>query len=297
MQHLADENGVVHLPCLRPDPSIFALSSLRENSKPVKAIILDTETTGLEASDSIIELAMLPILFDSETGDLYAIGEFFCQMQDPGRPIPEVASRANGIYDADVAGKAIDWLLVREYINEADVIIAHNAKFDRGMVDRTLNNLKASTDPKVWACSVAQLDWSGLAPNAKQEVLCAFVTGFWYHAHRADADVYALLALLINSGRLIELYQAALKPSWEIWAEFPYDPLKTTIIKSRTNEGKKYAFDGTRKCWWIDLPTRDAVDAEILWLSANIYRRECSNVVKIKEIAPEQRFGLQQGLK
>ncbi|MFZ2187013.1 MAG: 3'-5' exonuclease [Candidatus Moraniibacteriota bacterium] len=60
-------------------------------------VIFDLETTGLAAGeDKIIEIAYEKIM---PSGEIVA----YCQRINPGKPIPEVASRINGIYDKDVA--------------------------------------------------------------------------------------------------------------------------------------------------------------------------------------------------
>lgn len=60
-------------------------------------IIFDLETTGLTpGEDKIIEIAYEKIL---PSGEIVA----YCQRINPGKPIPEDASRINGIYDKDVA--------------------------------------------------------------------------------------------------------------------------------------------------------------------------------------------------
>jgi DNA polymerase-3 subunit epsilon len=60
-------------------------------------IIFDLETTGLAAGeDKIIEIAFEKIL---PGGEIVS----YCQRINPGKPIPEVASSINGIYDKDVA--------------------------------------------------------------------------------------------------------------------------------------------------------------------------------------------------
>lgn len=61
-------------------------------------IIFDLETTGLAVGeDKIIEIAYEKIL---PSGEVIA----YCQRINPGKPIPEVASSINGIFDKDVAG-------------------------------------------------------------------------------------------------------------------------------------------------------------------------------------------------
>lgn len=60
-------------------------------------IVFDLETTGLmPGEDRIIEIAYEKILPD---GEIVA----YCQRINPGKPIPEGASRINGIFDRDVA--------------------------------------------------------------------------------------------------------------------------------------------------------------------------------------------------
>lgn len=60
-------------------------------------IIFDLETTGLATGeDKIIEIAYEKIM---PNGEIIA----YCQRINPGKPIPEVASKINGIYDKDVA--------------------------------------------------------------------------------------------------------------------------------------------------------------------------------------------------
>lgn len=59
-------------------------------------IIFDLETTGLATGeDKIIEIAYEKIM---PSGEIMA----YCERINPGKPIPEVASSINGIYDKDV---------------------------------------------------------------------------------------------------------------------------------------------------------------------------------------------------
>lgn len=59
-------------------------------------IIFDLETTGLAAGeDKIVELAYEKIM---PSGEVIA----YCQRINPGMPMPEDASRINGIYDKDL---------------------------------------------------------------------------------------------------------------------------------------------------------------------------------------------------
>ncbi len=94
-------------------------------------LVLDVETTGLDPrADEIIELAMLPFLY-TETGRITAVLPPFSRLRQPTRPIPETITRLTGITDAMVAGHSIDPDDVAAFVAPADLVIAHNAKFDR----------------------------------------------------------------------------------------------------------------------------------------------------------------------
>ena len=54
-----------------------------------RVLILDTETTGLDwRAENIIELAMLSVAVDMQTGQPVGVVEVYEDFEDPGRPIP-----------------------------------------------------------------------------------------------------------------------------------------------------------------------------------------------------------------
>jgi DNA polymerase-3 subunit epsilon len=98
-----------------------------------RAILFDTETTGLEPhlGHRVIEVAALELVNDLPTG------RRFHALVDPERDIPEDATRIHGFTLADLAGKPsfaeiVDDLL--EFFGEAK-LIAHNAPFDFAFLD------------------------------------------------------------------------------------------------------------------------------------------------------------------
>jgi DNA polymerase III epsilon subunit-like protein len=62
-----------------------------------RVVVLDTETTGLSASDRIVEIAAIEV--EPRTGRL---GPAVHRRVNPGKPIPRAATRIHGIRDADV---------------------------------------------------------------------------------------------------------------------------------------------------------------------------------------------------
>lgn len=98
-----------------------------------RAILFDTETTGLEPhlGHRVIEVAALELMNDLPTG------KHFHALVDPERDIPDDATRIYGFTLADLAGKPrfaeiVDDLL--GFFGEAR-LIAHNAPFDFAFLD------------------------------------------------------------------------------------------------------------------------------------------------------------------
>lgn len=121
-------------------------------------VAIDVETTGLDRETArIIELAIQRFRFD-EHGRIIQVGMPRVWREDPGVPIDPKITSLTGLTDADVAEQQIDELTAVDILSSADLIVAHNAAFDRPFVDRRLPAIAG----KPWACSMAELDWLGL---------------------------------------------------------------------------------------------------------------------------------------
>jgi DNA polymerase-3 subunit epsilon len=103
-----------------------------------REIVLDTETTGLDAAGGhrVIEIACI------ELHDLMPTGRSFHRYIDPERDIDPDAQRVHGISSAFLAGKPrfADHEVAREFLAFIDGagLVAHNASFDRGFIDNEL---------------------------------------------------------------------------------------------------------------------------------------------------------------
>src|ERR1700760_4366563 len=98
-----------------------------------RAILFDTETTGLEPlnGDRVLEVAALELINDLPTG------RHFHRVIDPKRDIPAGASRIHGFTSADVEGKPLFADIAAElaaFFGDGK-LIAHNAPFDFGFLD------------------------------------------------------------------------------------------------------------------------------------------------------------------
>ena len=106
------------------------------NSKLRKLLVIDTETTGLDKKkDKIIEIGYVIVHFDPETGAILDVVRRFSGFEDPGFPLPENITQITGITDQDVAGQKFDDDQINADIAESDLVVAHNAGFDRGFLE------------------------------------------------------------------------------------------------------------------------------------------------------------------
>ena len=233
-----------------------------------RGVVVDTETTGINPDkDAIIELGMVLFEFDAETGDAYRVIASFDQLEDPGFPIPPDSTAVHGITDEMVAGQRINDADVLQFLEGVSIVIAHNSKFDRVFLEKRLPVFEALP----WGCSLAQVDWSaeGIA-SAKLDYI-AYQYGFFYEAHRAEEDCFALLEILQQplpkSGDLVmkSILDRLGQKSYQVFATG--SPFETKdMLKARG-----YRWDGDRKSWHITVAGDDAVRSEVAWLKSEVY--------------------------
>lgn len=248
-----------------------------------RAAVLDVETTGLDAdADQVIEIGVRTFSWNGRTGDLLDLGPHYAGLQDPGAPLSEEISRLTGLTDADLSGQQIDWRAVESLLDGVELIIAHNASFDRPFVDRHLQR-----NQHVWGCSLEQVDWRGLGfPVARLEVLSIF-HGFFVDAHRALADADALLHLLSHTppgaeqGYLVGMAAAAQCDSIDFRATgSPFDT--KDLLKAR-----RYRWQPEGRVWQKQVDAADG-EAERQWLLEHIYNGQRRWQERV--IQPQMRF-------
>jgi DNA polymerase III subunit epsilon len=247
-------------------------------------VVLDVETTGVSSvQDHIIEIGIRKFTYNGETGQILDRLDGYGELQDPGIPIPEVITKLTGITDAMVRGRSIDWSKVNQWISEADLVLAHNASFDRPFIEKHC----AAAQNALWGCTFKQIDWNSKGfPTAKLEILSIF-HGFYVDAHRALEDSDALLHLLTfpcptsSSPYLKELLASAHCKWMRVLAK------RSPFEKKDLLKGRRYRWDQNQKLWYRDIPDLELSD-ERTWLAQNVYNGTC--LADIQEIAPTQRF-------
>ncbi|MDH6258885.1 3'-5' exonuclease [Bradyrhizobium sp. BR13661] len=237
------------------------------------AIILDTETTGLDAQRSeIIELGMVKFDYTPD-GNIVGVRDTFSAFNEPCDPIPAEITDLTGISDELVAGHRIDDVAVEKFVDDAVVIIAHHSQFDRGFAERYWPVFAQ----KAWACSATEVEWRKYGFEGAKLGYLLHGAGYFHQAHRAVDDCNALLEILslklptIDRPALALLLENARKRTVRVWAEQSPFELKN-VLKTR---GYRWSdgSDGRPRSWYVDV-CETALADEIAFLRGEIYLRD-----------------------
>jgi len=201
---------------------------------PRLGICVDTETTGLDPSkDEVIKLGIVAFTYNDHgvVGDIVGV---FSALRQPYAPIPPEITRLTGIINEMVVGKTINPEDVEAFIAPADLVIAHNSKFDRPFCERLSPGFVA----KPWACSVSEIAWDDRGFEGTKLAYLIAQCGFFHDGHRA----------IENS---------------------PFDMKE----KLKSRRYKWSDGNGQPKAWWIDVSDNNLAE-ELRFLRQEIYRWE-----------------------
>ena len=253
-----------------------------------KGIVLDVEATGLSIGhDDVIQLALLPFDYEVTSGRIININkdQAFNGMREPRVPISEEASLITGITNEMVLNKKIDSKSVEGIIENTDLVIAHNAAYDRPMVEQHWDCFKNVS----WACTFRSINWLKEGFSSAKLELLGLNYGWFYEGHDAFNDCEACLALLSetlpkrNETVFSVLREYAIKPTYLIKAiDAPYD--KRTLLRRKGYRWRP-ADQLNGKVWWTE--TDDYIE-EINWLNKEIYKRKIN--IPIKKITALNRY-------
>lgn len=246
---------------------------------PRRGIILDTETTGLKPSSSeIIEIGVIAFTFD-DRGSIGDVTGIYGGLRQPLQPIPSEITALTGITDEMVAGQSIDMAALAALVEPAELIIAHNAGFDRPFCEA----FSPMFEVKAWACSVKEVDWKRRGFEGNKLGYLIGQSGYFHDGHRAVDDCFALLEVLEKSvdehemSAFAELYAASKQAKLRVYAENSPFEMKDQLKARgyRWSDGS----DGQPKSWWIEMD-ETAFEAELHFLRTEIYRWDADPLVK-----------------
>ncbi|MBJ7577470.1 3'-5' exonuclease [Devosia sp. MC532] len=252
-----------------------------------KAVFVDIESTGLDVGQSeLIEIGILPFEYQID-GTIVAIGEPQSYLNEPDSPISTKITQLTGITNEMVKGHRLDPEILTSILDEAAVVIAHNAAFDRPMAERYC--AKFSVMP--WVCSMTDIDWNreGLTSRRLSDLLAAYK--LFFDAHRAIDDCEAGVALLAQKANssnecLLSLaLENARQATWRVFAMgVPYSN-RTTFV----DRGYRWNADTTfgPKGWWIEL-REEALNSEREFMEAQLL---CNSVqLDVRRLSALDRF-------
>ena len=244
--------------------------------RKAKIAFVDCETTGLDPlQDKIIDIGVLTVEINAETGELLRVLGNWTGLQDPGCAIPDNITALTGITDAMVAGQRFDEDSLRAELAGTALVIAHNAGFDRPFFEAALPWF----DRLPWGCSHKLIDWQGEGFGSAKLEFIAYKLGIFFDGHRALVDCHALAhvvfaAKLASTGEsaLCKILDAFETPDYIVHANgAPFEA--KDLLKDRG-----YRWDGEDKIWRKTLGGEEGLQEELDWLRSNVYRHRTSRV-------------------
>lgn len=262
--------------------------------KPVTpriGIVIDTETTGLDtATNSIIELGFVAFAYDAGSGRIYDILHTYDAFEDPGEPLSDIVKQITGITDAMVAGQHLDDAVANTWLEKADLIIAHNAAFDRQVLERRLPIVCKAN----WACTFNDIPWQDEDISSLKLDYIAYKMGYFFDGHRAVNDAQATLHLLSKplpcSGKLAmaTLLSNARASSHRFFAiRAPFD--KKDDLKARGYRWMPDFVHNGKKGVWSNAVADSDVSSETQWLTECIYSGKPPQFIA-KEVKATDRY-------
>lgn len=248
-------------------------------------VILDTETTGFDPkSDKIVQLSMLRFQYDEK--GILAIGEIFDELNDPGFPIPPETTEIHKITNDMVAGKKITTEMIASFMEGVDMVIAHNAGFDRKFVEKSFPD--AGFDKIDWHCSIEQINWKSRGFGKVNLEMLSLNSGFVYDAHNARSDILATAFVLARPDP-----ETGTTPFSEMLEETSYPARHIFAVKSPfekkddlKNNGYRWADDdnpvqGFSKVWHKTIQGDPEVLAKEAEFLKTIYGRDMAIPMRV----------------
>ena len=156
----------------------------------MRIAIVDTETSGTGPEDRMIEFALVMV---ERTGQHANIMWGHSALHDQGPPSTPDALGVHGISEELRHGKSVPCALM-DQLKDVDLVVAHNASFDRAMLSRTA----IWTNALPWRCSVRQIKWR--RENIRFVGLSKLLDRYKIHritGHRALDDALGLAKLML----------------------------------------------------------------------------------------------------
>lgn len=185
-----------------------------------RALIIDTETNGLEDTAQVIEVGAV----------LYSV-ENQCSLQEMSTLLPALKNAAEPINRIKVTALAEIELtrcvsfameLLFAMSKAADVYVAHNSEFDSKKVFGDTRFLPLASLP--WVCTMSDFKWPLATKEQGSLINIALDHGVGVaSAHRALTDCRLIAALFDRMADLPAMFEVAMRPKGLFQACVSYD--------------------------------------------------------------------------
>ena len=165
---------------------------VRVESSPrlVNVLFVDTETTGLNAGDQPISIGAVLSEIDIKSGAILSEVASYYGLREPSCEISQSAFRVHGLSKSQLQGKEFDLRELASLFGAAELIVAHNAKFDRRM-------LKFIDEAhRRWGCSCWDVEWPQEIGGRSLDTLCSYFAINRAAPHNSISDTRAMMHAL-----------------------------------------------------------------------------------------------------
>lgn len=174
-----------------------------------RALIIDTETNGLEDSSKVIEIGAI----------LYSV-ENQCSLQEISTLLPATENAAEHVNR--IKAPALDEITTTRSVSfamellfamskAADVYVAHNAEFDSKLIFGNTDFLPLASLP--WLCTMSDFKWPSATREQGSLINIALDHGLGVgSAHRALTDCRLIARLFDRMPDLPAMFRIAMRP-------------------------------------------------------------------------------------
>lgn len=218
-------------------------------TKPLRrALILDTETTGLTETDKAVEIAA--ILFDlTYASPIASFAALITHHENPAESTNRIPAGLLGT----LSGKIDPWRGVADLYREADVVLAHNADFDRRYVPA------AFREALPWVCTCNDVEWPGVERPGQNLVSLVLSYGLGVaSAHRAMTDCDMISRLLTRVRELGYELEPLLRRGLRPKAVFAVVNERFDRARNALAKANGFRWNDERKLWLRKMPIEDA---------------------------------------
>ncbi len=167
-------------------------------------IIIDTETTGLNAAKGSVMIEVAAVLYNLKRKCI--LQQFTSLLPCHENPVIHI----NNIDPIDTQlrySKPIINLVIESMAMKAQAFVAHNAQFDKSFME-TLDLFPHSANLK-WICTVKDFQWGVQLARRKLQDVCEAMNVPYVNAHRALNDVNFMIECFSKIEDLSERMNAA----------------------------------------------------------------------------------------